>query len=327
MTATPTSRDDLAGDPVPAPTFDCRKAFADELIALAREDERIVAVCNDSVGSSNLTGFREEFPDRLINVGIAEQDLVGVGAGLANGGMIPFVSAAAPFLTGRALEQIKADVAYSRAKVVLCGQSPGMAYGELGPTHHSIEDLSWLRAVADLTIVVPADPAQTRAAVRRAAYHSGPSYLRIGRFPVPAVHPEDTVFEPGAGLQLTDGDDVAVIATGTMVSRALQAAELLRPEGISLRVINLSYLEPMDTTTVLRAAAETRGVITAEEATSTGGLGAAVASLLAQTAPTPMRILGVDREFAPTGSTAFLLDHFGLNVDGIAAAARELATR
>jgi transketolase len=125
-----------------AATYDCRVDFAEELAALAREDERIVAVCNDSVGSSNLTKFRDEFPDRLVNVGIAEQDLVGVGAGLANAGMIPFVCAAAPFLTGRATEQIKADVAYSEAHVVLCGQSPGMAYGELGPTHHSIEDLS-----------------------------------------------------------------------------------------------------------------------------------------------------------------------------------------
>src|SRR6476660_3429328 len=141
-----------------SPTFDCREAFAEELLTLARTDERVVAVCNDSVGSSNLVGFREEFPDRLINVGIAEQDLVGVGAGLANGGLISFVSAAAPFLTGRALEQIKADVAYSHTRVILCGQSPGMAYGELGPTHHSIEDLSWLRAIADLPIVVPADP-------------------------------------------------------------------------------------------------------------------------------------------------------------------------
>ena len=156
-----------------AQTYDCRKAFADELIALAREDERIVAVCNDSVGSSNLVGFREEFEERLINVGIAEQDLVGVGAGLANGGLIPFVSAAAPFLTGRATEQIKADVAYSNVPVILCGQSPGMAYGELGPTHHSIEDLSWMRAIANLAVLVPADPAQTRAAVRWAAGAGG----------------------------------------------------------------------------------------------------------------------------------------------------------
>ena len=188
-------------------------------------------MCNDSVGSSNLVGFKAEFPDRLINVGIAEQDLVGVGAGLANGGMIPFVSAAAPFLTGRALEQVKADVAYSQARVVLCGQSPGFAYGELGPTHHSIEDLSWLRAVADLPVVVPADPAQTAQAVRWAATHPGPSYLRISRTPVPEVTPPGSPFQPGQALRLTDGDDVTLIATGTMVYRALRAAETLRGEG------------------------------------------------------------------------------------------------
>ena len=216
-----------------ATLHDCRGAFADTLIALAHEDERIVAVCNDSVGSSNLTKFKAEFPDRMINVGIAEQDLVGVAAGLANGGLIPFASAAAPFLTGRALEQVKADVAYSQARVVLCGQSPGLAYGELGPTHHSIEDLSWLRAVADLPIVVPADPVQTAQAVRWAAANPGPSYLRIPRFPVPDVTPPGSPFQPGRALQLTDGNDVTVIATGTMVSRALQAARSLAIEGIA----------------------------------------------------------------------------------------------
>jgi len=306
-------------------THDCRQAFAAELIALARADERVVAVCNDSVGSSNLVKFREEFPDRLINVGIAEQDLVGVAAGLANGGFIPIVSAAAPFLTGRALEQIKADVAYSNTHVVLCGQSPGMAYGELGPTHHSIEDLSWMRAVAGLPVIVPADPAETRSALRWAVAHDGPSYLRIGRFPVPAVNPEDITFEPGRSTQLADGDDVTVIAAGTLVSRALVAAARLRTEGLGLRVINMASIEPLDTEAVLRAARETRGVVTAEEATVTGGLGAAVATLLAQRRPVPMRILGVPHAFAPTGSTTFLLEHFGLTADGIAAAARELA--
>jgi transketolase len=315
----------MTGTVAAAPLFDCRKAFADELIAMARADERVVVVCNDSVGSSNLVRFREEFPDRLINVGIAEQDLVGVGAGLANGGMLPFVSAAAPFLTGRALEQIKADVAYSHAHVVLCGQSPGMAYGELGPTHHSIEDLSWIRAVADLPVIVPADPAETRAALRWAAAHDGPSYLRIGRFAVPAVNPDDLVFESGRSRQLADGDDVTVIAVGTTVSRALDAAARLREEGIGVRVINMASVEPLDEEAVLRAARETRGVVTAEEATVTGGLGAAVASLLAQHRPTPMRILGVPRTFAPTGSTEFLLGHYGLTADGIATAARELA--
>ncbi|MEO3750970.1 transketolase C-terminal domain-containing protein [Streptomyces sp. B6B3] len=307
-----------------APVHDCRQAFADELISLAAEDERVVAVCNDSVGSSNLVRFKELYPDRLVNVGIAEQDLVGVGAGLANGGLVPFVSAAGPFLTGRATEQIKTDAAYNGLRVVLCGQSPGMAYGELGPTHHSIEDLSWMRAIADLAVVVPADPAQTRAAVRWAAGHDGPSYLRIPRFKVPDVTPDGAPFEPGRAVQLTDGDDVTVLAVGTLVSRALDAARVLRREGVGVRVLNMTFVEPLDTEAVLRAARETRGIVTAEEATTTGGLGAAVASLTAQHHPVPMRILGVHREFAPTGSAAFLLEHFGLTADGVAAAVREL---
>jgi transketolase len=306
-----------------AQTYDCRKAFADTLIELARADERIVAVCNDSVGSSNLVAFREEFPDRLINVGIAEQDLVGVGAGLANGGLIPFVSAAAPFLTGRALEQIKADVAYSNTHVILCGQSPGVAYGELGPTHHSIEDLSWTRAIDNLNVLVPADPVQTRAAVRWAVANPGPLYLRVPRFKVPEVTPEDSQLELGKSVLVSDGDDVTVIAVGTMVSRAVEAAERLRADGISVRVINMPFVDPLDEATVLEAARETRGIVTVEEGIVSGGLGAAVASLVAQNQPVPMRILGIDG-FAPTGSASYLLDHFGLNAGGIAAAAHEL---
>lgn len=305
-------------------TFDCRETFVETLIELARADERVVAVCNDSVGSSKLGAFQDEFPDRLINVGIAEQELVGVGAGLANGGMIPFVSAAGPFLTGRALEQIKADVAYSGARVILCGQSPGMAYGELGPTHHSIEDLSWLRAVAGLPVVVPADPAQTRAALHWAADHDRGSYLRIGRVKVPATTPEDAPFQTGRSLQLTDGDDAAVLAIGTLVPRAVDAARMLAAEGMGVRVINMTFVEPLDTEAVLAAATQTAGIVTAEEATTSGGLGAAVATLLAQRRPTPMRVLGVPGEFAPTGDIDHLLAHFGLTVDGIAAAVREL---
>ena len=304
--------------------FDCREAFQRTLIDLAANDERIVAVCNDSVGSSNLVGFREEFPDRLINVGIAEQDLVGVGAGLANGGLIPSVSAAAPFLTGRALEQIKADVAYSNTHVVLCGQSPGIAYGELGPTHHSIEDLSWTRAIDNLNVLVPADQAQTRAAVRWAVENPGPLYLRVPRFKVPEVTPEDAPLEPGQAITLRDGDDVTIVAVGTMVSRAIDAAEKLRADGIQARVINMPFVDPLDQATLLEAARETRGIVTVEEAIVSGGLGAAVASLVAQHQPTPMRILGITG-FGPTGSASYLLDHFGLTADGIAAAAHELA--
>ncbi len=326
MTATPTSQVEHQLPP-DATTYDCRVDFAEELAKLAREDERIVAVCNDSVGSSNLTGFRDEFPDRLINVGIAEQDLVGVGAGLANSGLIPFVCAAAPFLTGRATEQIKADVAYSQRHVVLCGQSPGMAYGELGPTHHSIEDISWMRAVADLPVVVPAGPRQTRSAVRWAAALGRGSYLRIPRFKVPEVSADDEPFEPGRAVQLRAGDDVTIVAMGSMVSRALWASDALAAEGIGARVLNLAFVEPLDSAALIAAASETAGIVTVEEATISGGLGAAVASLVSQERPCRMRILGIDNAFAPTGSASYLLDHFGLNVEGIVRAAREVAGR
>ncbi|MEK8028269.1 transketolase family protein [Pseudaquabacterium rugosum] len=303
--------------------FDCRQAFADELTALAAADPRIVAVCNDSVGSSNLGGFRKAYPDRVINVGIAEQNMVGVAAGLANGGYKPFVCAASPFLTGRALEQIKADIVYAGFPVVLCGMSPGMAYGELGPTHHSIEDLAWMRATGDLTIAVPADPAQTRAVLRFAAASEKPIFLRVGRHKVPAVMPDDTAFTPGHAHVLREGSDVTLLAIGTMVSRALAAADHLAAEGVQARVINACSVKPLDEALVLTAARQTRGLVTVEEGVLHGGLGSAVAELLAQQHPTPMRMLGVDR-LAPTGSTNFLLAHFGLTDDGIARAAREL---
>ena len=310
----------VAGAP---PTFDCRVAFAQTLAELARGDGRIVAVCNDSVGSSNLTAFQNEFPERLVNVGIAEQNMVGVAAGLANAGLIPFVSCAGPFLTGRALEQIKADIAYNNYHVVLCGQSPGMSYGELGPTHHSIEDFSWMRALTDVTVLNPADPKQTADALRWAAGAQRPVYMRIGRFKVPAVTPEDAEFIPGRALTLRRGTDVTLIATGVLVSRALEAAEHLATADISARVLNMATIAPLDHEVVLAAARETRGIVTAEEAVATGGLGAAVAGVVVQHHPVRMRILGVPH-FAPTGSAGFLLDHFGLNAAGIVDAARTL---
>jgi transketolase len=304
-------------------SHDCRVAFADELAAMARTDARIVAVCNDSVGSSNLTAFRKEFPDRLINVGIAEQNMVGVAAGLANGGFLPFVCAASPFLTGRALEQIKADVVYSNFPVALCGMSPGMAYGELGPTHHSIEDLAWTRAIGSLPVIVPADAAETRAAMRWFVESGGPAFMRIGRFKVPAVMPDGHVFEPGRSLTLRDGRHVTLIAIGTMVSRALEAAAQLAAQGIEARVINASSVKPLDEETILRAARETGALVTVEEAIVHGSLGGAVAELVSQNHPVPMRIMGVP-DLAPTGSTGFLLAHFGLTADGIALQARTL---
>jgi transketolase len=305
------------------PRHDCRDAYVKTLSELADQDHRIVGVVNDSVGSSKLDAFKKAFPDRLINVGIAEQDMVGVAAGLASGGRIPFVSAASCFLTARALEQIKADVAYSFRNVKLCGMSPGMAYGELGPTHHSIEDIAWLRAIDNMTIIVPADPIETAAALRWAAAYEGPVFIRVSRMSVPQVNADDYTFGPGRAVTMREGGDVTLISNGTVLWRALVAAEQLAAEGIAARVVSMPTVKPLDVDAVVAAAAGTAGIVTAEEATTAGGLGGAVAETVVRHHPTRVTILGVP-EFAPTGSAGFLLDRYGMSPEGIADAARQL---
>lgn len=305
---------------------DCRDAYVATLVELAEADPRIVAVVNDSVGSSKLAPFGAKFGDRLVNVGIAEQDMVGVAAGLANGGKIPFVSAASCFLTARAMEQIKVDAAYSEHHMVLCGMSPGMAYGELGPTHHSIEDLAWLRTIPGLTVLVPSDPTETAQAIRWAAQHDGPVFVRVSRMGVPDVNPEGYQFAPGKAVTLREGHDVTIVATGTVVVRALDAADVLAGEGISARVLSMPSIKPLDEAALLAAARETRGIVTVEEAL-TSGLGGAVAELVVRHHPVPMRFVGVPDVFAPTGSVEWLLDHFGISATGVAAAAREVLAR
>ncbi len=304
--------------------YDCRDAFASTLQELAANDPRVVVVVNDSVGSSKVGNFRKEFPERLINVGIAEQNMIGVGAGLANGGKIPFVCGASCFLTGRALEQIKADAAYSQANIKLCGMSSGVAYGELGPTHHSIEDFAWLRAIANLTVIAPADPIETIQVIRAAHQFVGPVFVRLSRMPVPNVHPINYQFEIGRAAQLRNGNDVTLIANGVMVARALAAAEQLAAQNISARVLNMATIRPLDREAIIAAAQETGKIVTIEEHTIYGGLGGAVAEVVATTHPVPMRILGFPGVFAPTGSAEWLLDHFGLNAEGICQAALEL---
>ena len=316
-------------DGVELPVFDNRVAFANTLIELARTDDRIVAVCNDSVGSSNLGGFREEFPDRLINVGIAEQNMVGVGAGLANAGMVPFVCAAGPFLSGRATEQIKADVAYSNFPVILCAMSPGMAYGELGPTHHSVEDLSWMRALPNLDIVIPADELQTQQAVKWAVEAGRPTYLRVGRHKVPNLVAEGTEFVRGKFVQMSEGKDVTIIAAGSMVSRAVAAASILKSKGVHARILNATFIAPLDIEAIKNAAKETGAIVTVEEANIAGGLGAAVASVvigLEADSRVPLKIIGTD-DWSPTLSTEALYTHFGLTAENIASAAQEVLAR
>jgi transketolase len=306
--------------------FDCRDSFATTIEALAETDPRIVTVVSDSVGSSKLGGFRTKFPDRMINVGIAEQTLVAVGAGLANGGKVPFVSAASCFITGRALEQVKADIAYSNVNVKLIGQSSGVAYGELGPTHHSVEDLAWLRLFNNLKLIVPADPWQTAEAIKAAAAYNGPVFVRVSRMAVPALERlEEATFEMGKAETLVEGTDATIIANGTMVHRAVAAARSLADEGIAARVVNMATINPLDETAIA-SATNTGAIVTVEEHSVRGGLGGAVAEVVATTNPVPMRILGFPG-FVPTGSAKWLFDHYGLNATGIADAVRQTIAR
>lgn len=310
-----------------AELHDCRDAFVATLESLGEADNEIVAVCNDSVGSTKLGGFRKKFPDRLINVGIAEQNMVGVGAGLANGGKIPFVCAAAPFLTGRALEQIKADVAYSETNVKLVGVSSGMAYGELGATHHSIEDFAWIRALPNVPVIAPADRIETAAAVEWAAEFVGPCFLRLSRVGVPDLLPEDHAFELGKANLLRDGSDLCIIANGVLTHRALTAAAMLARDGVSARVLNMACVRPVDEDAIVAAAEETGAILTCEEHTIYGGLGSAVAEVVVDRKPAPMTRLGVPGIFAPTGSADFLLNEFGMSPEGIAGSAKGLMLR
>jgi transketolase len=304
--------------------FDCRDAFAETLEEMAERDERIVAIVSDSLGSTRLKGFKAKYPKRFVNVGISEQNMVGVAAGLANGGLVPFVCGASCFLTARAMEQVKVDLGYARNNVKLCGMSSGMAYGELGPTHHSIEDIAWTRLIPNLAVIVPADPVETRSTMKWAAQHDGPVFLRLSRMPVPVIHAEDYVFRAGEAVTLRDGGDVTVMASGVLVYRALEAAERLAAQGIFARVVNMSSIKPMDRETVLRAARETCGIVTVEEHSVYGGLGGAVAEIVAVEYPARMKMLGVPGVFAPTGSAEFLLEYFGLTAKGIEAAVKEL---
>jgi transketolase len=306
---------------------DCRDAFAETLEALAEEREDIVAVCNDSVGSSKLTRFKDRYPDRLVNVGIAEQNMVGVAAGLANGGKVPFVCGAASFLTARALEQIKVDIAYSGADVKLCGISSGMAYGELGPTHHSTEDFAWLRVIPDIVIIAPADPTETRGAVRFAAEHRGAVFLRLSRVGVPDIFEPEHPFRVGQADVLRDGSDLTIIANGTLTHRVLTSADRLAARGIDARVLNMATVSPIDTDAIVSAARETGAILTCEEHSVHGGLGGAVAEVVVQRAPVPMGILGVPPAFSPTGGANYLLDEYGMSPEGIEHAASDLLAR
>jgi transketolase len=301
--------------------------FADTLLALAKADRHILAVTSDSRGSGKLGPFGQALPKQIIEVGIAEQNLVGVAAGLASCGKKVFAVSPACFLTARSLEQVKNDLCYSDHPVTLVGISAGVSYGALGSTHHSLHDFAALRAINNITIVAPADNFEARAAVRASVAHDRPVYLRFGKAPLYTLPAADSApFAFGQARQLREGRDVAFLASGETVIHALLAAtHLAATAGLQCRVVSLPTIKPLDTAAVLAAARECRAVITVEEHLVNGGLGEAAASLIAQAGiATRFRIAGIPDEYTVTGSQADIFRHYGLTMEGLSATARSL---
>ena len=302
-----------------------QEVFAETLLEAARRDPTVLVVTSDSRGSARLAEFAGELPERIVELGIAEQNLVGVAAGLATGGNKVFAVSPACFLTTRSLEQIKNDVAYSGHKVVLVGISAGVSYGALGSTHHSLNDFASLRALNNLDIVAPADNRQTRRAVMAALDHPRPLYLRFGKRPVPDLPAGAGGFSIGRGACIADGADAALVATGETVWRAMAARSALAEEGISCRVLCMHSIRPFDRAALLAAARPVRAVVCIEEHSVHGGLGEQCAALLMQEGVrVRYRIMGIPDEYTVTGSQEEILSHYGISASGIAGEIRRL---
>jgi transketolase len=293
--------------------------FSETLQRLAADDRNIIAVTSDSRGSGKLVPFGKKFPAQMVEVGIAEQNLVGVAAGLASCHKKVFAVSPACFLTARALEQIKNDVAYSDNPVNVIGISAGVSYGALGSTHHSLHDYAALRAINNIIIVAPADNFETEQAIELAAKTDKPVYLRFGKKPMPVLKEKnDDVFVFGKGRVISEGADVAIIATGETVYPALQAAEKLKALGIQSTVISMHTIKPLDTDLLLSVAQKCKAVVTVEEHSVYGGLGEACASFLLQhKVYKPFKIIGIPDEYTVTGSQQEIFDHYGINEEGI----------
>ena len=302
--------------------------FADTLTELARADRNVIAVTSDSRGSGKLGPFGQALPGQLVEVGIAEQNLVGIAAGLASAGKIVFAVSPACFLTARSLEQIKNDVCYSDQPVKLIGISAGVSYGALGSTHHSLHDLAVLRAINNLQIIVPADNYEAREAIRHAAGAVQPVYVRFGKAAMPDLAPgDDRAFAAGRAWRLCDGPDLCFIAAGETVVHARLAAEHLRQSrGLRCRVLSMHTIKPLDADAVLDAAMACGAIVTVEEHMIHGGLGEACAALLMQAGAgsKPFRIVGVPDEYTVTGSQADIFHHYGMTMEGLSAAALKL---
>ncbi len=301
-----------------------RDAYGKTLLALGKENPKVVVLDADLSGSTKTGVFAKEFPERFFNAGIAEANMVGMAAGLAAGGMIPFASTFAVFASGRAFEQIRQSLAYPRLNVKVVATHGGITVGEDGGSHQSVEDLAIMRALPNMVVLCPADGPETAAAVRAAAAYDGPVYMRLGRSKVPVVFPDDVSFTIGRGVVVRPGRDLTFVTTGLMTAQALAAAKILEEAGVNARVLHLGSIKPFDVDLVLQAARETGAIVTAEEHSVIGGLGGAVCETLSEGFPVPVERVGLRDVFGQSGTAEELLLHYGLTPAELVEAAQRV---
>lgn len=316
--------DYLKKDPASEPT---RKGFGRGLLEAGKRDENVVAACADLTDSTQMSLFRDEFPDRFVEIGVAEQNLVTVGSGLAAQGKIPFVSSYAAFSPGRNWEQIRTTICLNDRPVKIIGSHAGVSVGPDGATHQMLEDIALMRVLPNMVVIAPGDSVEAEKATLAIAKDSRPTYMRLAREASPIVTTEKTPFEIGKAYVYARGADVTIIATGIMTYQALVAADRLFKDGIDVEVIHCPTIKPLDAKTILESVKKTRAVVTVEEAQINAGLGGAVAELLAEEMPTPMRRIGMKDRFGESGKPEELLEHFGLTYKNIMLAAHEVVDK
>lgn len=304
-----------------------RDAYGEALAELGAINDKVVVLDADLSKSTKTNDFKKVYPERFFNLGIAEQNLLGTAAGFAAAGKIPFASSFAVFAVGRAYDQIRNSIAYPNLNVKIAATHAGLTVGEDGGSHQMLEDIALMRAVPNMTVIVPADGVETKQVVMAAAEHQGPVYIRLGRPKVPVLLGDDYKFEIGKGVVLKEGTDVTLVGTGIMVSKAMEAAELLAADGISAAVVNISTIKPLDNALITEMAQKTGAVVTAEEHNIYGGLGSAVAEVLVETCPVPMARVGVEDKFGESGLPDELLEKYGLTAANIAAKAKAVIAK
>lgn len=294
-----------------------RESFGKALVELGKENENIVVLTADLAGATKTSLFEKEFPDRFINVGIAEQNMIGISAGLATAGKIPFASTFAMFAAGRAYDQIRNSVAYPKLNVKICGTHAGVTVGEDGATHQMLEDLSLMRSIPNMTVLCTSDDIQTKWAIKEMAKIDGPVYIRLARVATPVIYDENQNFEIGKVVQIGDGTDATVFATGVEVAEALKAKEELEKENINIRVVDVHTIKPIDREMIIKCAKETKKLITIEDHSIIGGLGTAVCEVLSEECPTKVVRMGMQDRFGKSGKAEQLLKYFKLDSEAI----------